>query len=105
MQSDDPQLEDTLLMVMQRSEHDVVTVQECIKVLGQRRCERAVPAIEKLYRNPPNRVENPLFLVHCLTALHAIQGERARPFLEEALRTATTDTVANHCKHLLSQLG
>jgi hypothetical protein len=105
VQSEDPQLEETLLMVMGRAEHDLVTVQECVKALGERRCERAVPAIERLYRQPPHRVENPLFLMHCLTALHHIQGAAARPFLEEALRTATTDTVAKHCRHLLGQLG
>jgi hypothetical protein len=103
VQSEDPQLEDTLLMVMNRAEHDVGTVQECVKVLGERRCERAVPAIEKLYRNPPHHIENPLFLMHCLTALHTIQGDAARPFLEQALKSATTDTVAKHCKFLLGK--
>lgn len=103
--SEDPQLEETLLMVMGRAEHDLVTVQECVKLLGERRSERAVPAIEKLYQNPPHRVENPLFLMHCLTALHQIQGAAARPFLEQALRTATTETVANHCRFLLDQIG
>ena len=105
VQSDDPQLEDTLLMVMGRAEHDLITVQECVKELGERRSERAVPAIEKLYREPPNRVENPLFQMHCLTALKQIQGAAARPFLEEALRTATTETVAKHCRFLLDLIG
>ncbi|MBL8729159.1 MAG: hypothetical protein JNM25_12050 [Planctomycetes bacterium] len=103
--SEDPALEDTLLMVMGRAEHDLVTVQECVKVLGERRCERAVPAIEKAYREPPNRVENPLFQMHCLTSLQQIQGAAARPFLEQALQNATTDTVAKHCQFLLGQIG
>jgi hypothetical protein len=105
VQSEDPQLEDTLLMVMGRAEHDLVTVQECVKLLGERRCERAVPAIEKLYLNPPHRVQNPLFLMHCLTALHQIQGAAARPFLEKALGNAPTETVAKHCQFLLDQIG
>ncbi|MBX3461919.1 MAG: hypothetical protein KF830_02025 [Planctomycetes bacterium] len=105
VQSEDPALEDTLLMLLGRAEHDLVTVQECVKALGERRCERAVPAIEALFRAPPHRVENPLFQVHCLTALHQIQGAAARPFLEAALRAATSDTVANHCRLLLGQVG
>jgi hypothetical protein len=43
--------------------------------------------------------------MHCLTSLQQIQGPAARPFLEEALRTATTDTVAKHCRFLLDQIG
>jgi hypothetical protein len=105
VRTEDPALEDTLLMVMGRAEHDLITVQECVKVLGERHCERAVAAIEKAYREPPNRVENPLFQMHCVTSLQQIQGPAARPFLEEALRTATTDTVAKHCRFLLDQIG
>lgn len=105
VQSEDPELEDTLLMVMVRAEHDLMTVQECVKVLGERRCVRAVPTIEKLYRDPPNRVENPLFQMHCLTALQQIQGAEARPFLEEAMRTATSKNISQHCKMLLEQIG
>ncbi|MBL9079854.1 MAG: hypothetical protein JNL08_20315 [Planctomycetes bacterium] len=105
VKSDDPKLEETLLMVLGRAEHDVVTIQECIKVLGERRCERAVPVIEKLYRQPPGQVQNPLFLNHCLTALHLILGPKARPFLEEALRSAPSDLVTNHCKFLLGELA
>ncbi|MCA8974247.1 MAG: hypothetical protein KDC98_05970 [Planctomycetes bacterium] len=101
--TDDPEMDTTLLMVIGRSEHDQQTVQECVKILGQRRCQRAVPAIEKLYLNPPGFQHNPLFQNHCITALAAIQGEGARPFFEKILPDATTDTVANYLKRLLEK--
>jgi len=100
--SGDDQIDDTLLMVVGRSEHDLTTIQKCVEYLGKRRCERAVETIEKLYRKPPFHQENPLFMNHCLTALNAIRGDAARPFLEEALRTTTSDIVANHARTLLA---
>lgn len=103
--SGDERIDETLLMVVGRAEHDVVTVQRCVEALGRRKCERAVATIEKLYREPPNGQENPLFLNHCLTALHEIRGTAARPFLEEALRTTSLPTVANHCRMLLGGDG
>ncbi len=103
VESEDPEIDDTLLMVIGRAEHDVATVQECVKTLGKRHCAKAVDAIEKLFNNPPNNVMNPLFLNHCLTALHEIRGDAARPFIEAALKAAPSDVVANHCKTLLAK--
>lgn len=103
IRSEDPKIEDTLLLVLGRTEHDVPTLQECIEELGRRKCERAVEPIQRLYRNPPARIENPLFLTKCLDALVSIQGAAARPFLEEALRTASTEKVAQHINTLLSR--
>ena len=104
-QSGDPKLADTLLMVLGRAEHDLVTVQECVKILGELGSERAVPAIEKLFLKPPLGFENPLFQNHCLSALHRIQGEAARPFLERAQQNATSDVVANHASFLLGRIA
>jgi len=101
--SDDAKMADTLLMVIGRSEHDLITVQECIEALGKLECERAVNAIEKLYRNPPGFSHNPLFQIRCIDALVNIQGEAARPFLEEVLPKATTDTVAKHLSRILAK--
>lgn len=103
VQSEDPQTDDTLLMVIGRTEHDQITVQECVKALGAHKCKAAVEPIEQLFQNPPNYQDNPLFQKHCLDALEAILGKDARPFFERMLPLATSDTVRNHLEHLLGQ--
>ena len=103
IRSEDPKIEDTLLLVIGRTEHDVPTLQECIEELGRRKSQRAIEPIQRLYDNPPGRVENPIFLMKCLDALDAIQGAAARPFFEEALRKASTETVAQHISTLLAK--
>ncbi|MBM4060757.1 MAG: hypothetical protein FJ265_06645 [Planctomycetes bacterium] len=102
--SDDPELEETLLQVMGRAEHDPMTVQECVEVLGRRRCVAAVEPIRRVLKKPPGNVENPLFQNKCLDALAAIQGKQVVPFLEQALLEATTETVKNHITGLLAKL-
>jgi len=99
LRSEDPQTDDTLLMVLGRTEHDLNTIQDCVKALGERRCARAVEPIQKLFKNPPQ--QNPLFLDYCVEAIHKIQGDAARPWLEEAMRTTSVPSVADKIKHLL----
>lgn len=101
IRSEDDQIEDTLLMVLSRNEHDLLTVQECIEELGRRKTLRAVPAIEHAYRNPPARVDNPIFLTKCLDAIDAIAGKDAVPFFTTAQRDATNPRVAQHLGNLL----
>lgn len=103
VRTEDPQTEPTLLMVMGRAEHDMITVQRCIEELGKRRCAAAVEPIQRLYQNPPGNFQNPLFLTKCLDALAQIQGEAARPFFEAMLPKANTGKVADHLKHLLTK--
>ncbi|MFM1872259.1 MAG: hypothetical protein RL398_1681 [Planctomycetota bacterium] len=103
IRSEDPKVEETLLMMMARNEHDTLTLQECIEELGKRKCERAVDAIEKAYKNPPGRIDNPLFLVKCLDALDQIRGKAAVPFFEEAQRNATNEKVSRHVGELLAK--
>ncbi len=100
----DPKMDEVLQQVIARSEHDAITVQECVKVLGERKCAAAVPQIEKLYREPPLQQQNPLFLNYCLEALVDIQGAAAKPFLEQALPNATTDVVAKKIQYLLHRI-
>ncbi|HZN38791.1 MAG TPA: hypothetical protein VFD82_08300 [Planctomycetota bacterium] len=101
LRSEDPQIDDTLLMVLGRTEHDVMTIQDCVKALGERRCARAVEPIQKLFKNPPQ--QNPLLLYYCADAVHKIQGDAARPWLEEAMRTTNVQSVADHIKQLLGK--
>jgi len=101
--SEDPKLDETLLMVLGRTEHDLATLRECIKVLGSRGCERATEPIKKLYLRPPGAQQDPIFQSYCLSAIAAIEGEKARPYFEEMLTKAETEKVANHLKELLSK--
>ncbi|MCR9243398.1 MAG: hypothetical protein NXI31_00095 [bacterium] len=101
--AEDPETEDTLLMVMGRTDSDMMTVQTCVKELGKRRTARAAGTIRKLFERPPGHSHNPLFQVHCLEAIAAIEGEKARPFFEQALDKATTETVAKQLETLLSK--
>jgi hypothetical protein len=101
LHSEDPELEETLLLVLARAGQDVATLQETIEVLGERRAVRAQKRIEELYRNPPGAQQNPIFLNKCLDALVAILGDKAIPFLEAELPKAEHELVQNHIKHLL----
>jgi hypothetical protein len=101
----DPKLDDTLLMVLTRVEHDRMTVQECVKLLGERKYAPATGAIEKLYAQPPHGQEDPIFLNYCLEAIVAIRGADARPFLEAALPKASSELVQQRIQALLGKLA
>lgn len=103
IRSEDPQMEDTLLAMLTRNEHDLLTLQECIEALGRAKSARAADPIQRLYKNPPGRVDNPLFLTKCLDALEQILGREAVAFLETAQRDATHEKVAQHASGLLAK--
>jgi hypothetical protein len=103
--TDDARTDETLLMVLGRSEHDRMTVQECIKTLGGRRCVAAAPIIEGFVRKPPGGQEDPIFLNHCYEALVAIRGADARAFLEAELARNQQDLVANRIQALLGRIA
>jgi HEAT repeat protein len=102
--TDDPQTNDTLVQVLQRSDQDSVTLKETIEALGERREVRADKRIEDLYRHPPDATLDPLFMNKCLDALASIRGaEGVRPFLEEQLIAVQDETVLSHLKYLLAK--
>lgn len=103
--TEDERADDTLLMVLGRSEHDRMTVQECIKTLGARRCAAAAPIIEGFVRKPPGGQEDPIFLNHCYEALVAIRGADARAFLEAELARNQQDLVAQRIQALLGRIA
>ena len=103
--SGDPETETTLLMVIGRSEHDLPTVQECVKALGALKSAKATKAIEQLYRKPPVIQDNPIFLCHCLDALVSIRGKEACSFLQEALAAGGNEIVVNKIRFLMQEVG
>ncbi|MCB9877376.1 MAG: hypothetical protein H6835_07220 [Planctomycetes bacterium] len=104
IRSEDPEIDDTLLQVMGRAEHDQLTIKECIEELGRRKCARAAGPIEQFYAHPPVTQDDPLFLNACLDALFEIRGAALKPFLEKALATASSDVVLRHVQFLLDKL-
>jgi len=103
IRSDDSKLEETLTVLLTRVEHDAVTIQECIKELGKRKSLPALTSIKKVYDNPPLEQQNPLFLNICVHAIDQIEGEASVAWLEEKLKTAPTDVVANTIQTLLDK--
>jgi hypothetical protein len=99
----DPQAEETLLMVLGRVEHDMITLQECITALGDMKSKPAAQAIERLYRNPPSF--NPMFQCRCLDALASILGKDACPLFSEELKHQTQDLVVKRLQLLMHDLG
>jgi hypothetical protein len=104
VQSGDSEMDTTLLMLLGRSEHDLPTIQHCVKLLGERKYAPAAKRIEELYRKPPGIQDNPIFVRHCLDALVAIRGRDAIPFLEAELKNATNELVARHLQLLLDEV-
>jgi hypothetical protein len=104
LRSEDPETEETLLMVLARVEQDVVTLQETIEALGRLKSQRAAKRIEQLYLHPPGAQQNPIFLNKCLDALAAIRGADAREFLEQQLAHAEHELVVAHIDSLLKNL-
>ena len=104
-QTDDPQIENVLLSLFGRSEHDLVTVQAAVKQLGAMRSQRAVDDIKKCFDRPPGISDNPIFRNHCIEALAAIQGAEALPWLQEKLRTEQRDLVAQKLRQTIEELG
>ena len=97
--------ESVLLMILGRQEHDLVTVQECVRLLGEMRSRQAVGALQRLFDRPPGLQENSIFRRHCLDALVAILGEESCAFLQEKLRqeqdqlvqAKLVDLIKRHC--------
>jgi hypothetical protein len=102
VRSGDPRIDETLVLLLGRSEHDIPTIQECIKILGERKVATAQKRIEELYFHPPGFSDNPIFACHCLEALASIRGDDARPFFETELKKNLNPMVLERLKHLLS---
>lgn len=99
-----PDTESVLIMLLGRPEHDLATIQECVKALGRLRSERAVPHIERLFREPPGRFANPLFRNHCLQALADISGAKACDFFRRAQRREKDELVRKKLTELIKSL-
>lgn len=101
--SDDPEMENTLVMILGRPEHDLMTHQSCVKALGELESRKAVPFIQKLFQDPPVIHENPIFQNHCLDALAEILGSEACPFFQQELRNVRHELVQAKLRELIKR--
>jgi len=97
--------EDTLLTAASRPDQDRMTVQACVKQLGDMKSERASKVLRRLYANPPEMIINPIFQNHCLDAIAKIEGagacdwfrEQMTRKLDERVLAKLQDLVKTHC--------
>lgn len=98
-----PDLENVLMMILGRQEHDLVTVQECVRLLGEMRSRQAIGALQRLFDRPPGLQLNAIFRRHCLDALVAIQGDEICAFLRDKLRQEQDSLVRGKLIDLIKQ--
>jgi len=94
-------LEDQLIMVATRPNEDRMTVQSCVKYLGDLKSQRAVKALKRLYESPPEMTMNPIFQNHCLDAIGKIEGAAACDYFRDSLRRRPDETVIAKLQELI----
>lgn len=102
--SEHPEVEPVLVSLINRDDHDMNTYRECIKELGKLKSKQAAKRIKRLIVDPPFKFVDPIFTMHALQALVDIEGESARPFLEELLAKRQPELVANKLDTLIKGL-
>jgi hypothetical protein len=96
-------LEERLIMVATRPEQDRMTVQTCVRHLGEMKSQRALRAIKKLYDTPPEMAMNPIFQNHCLDAIGRIEGAGACDYFKDMLRKKPDERVQAKLQDLIKQ--
>lgn len=82
-----------LIMVAGRPDHDLATIQACVKQLGELRSAHAVKVLKRLYESPPEMMVNPIFQGHCLEAIGKIEGGAGCDYFKEMLRRGPDERV------------
>lgn len=80
-----PDVEDRLIMAATRPDQDRMTVQTCVKHLGELKSKRAVKALKRLFDAPPEMNLNPIFQNYCLDAIGKIEGADACAYFRDLL--------------------
>ncbi len=101
VKSSAPNLEDHLIMVASRQGQDRMTVQACVRYLGELKAPRAVRVIKKLFDTPPELIINPIFQNHCLDAIAQIEGGGACDYFRELLRAKPDERVQAKLQQLI----
>ena len=96
-----PGLEDHLIMAASRQGQDRMTVQACVRHLGELKAPRAVKVLKKLFDTPPELIINPIFQNHCLDAIAQIEGRGACDYFRELLRAKPDERVQAKLQQLI----
>ena len=93
----------TLQMIIGREEHDQITVQTCVRELGNLEYRPALEDIQKLYHRPIGTFDSPLFRNHCLRAIGKIAKGEACSFFQQELIANPNPIVQGTLKDLVKQ--
>lgn len=104
-EDDEETLAGTLTEILGKGEHDMVTKQECIKILGEQKAEVAVPFIRRLFDEPTEIANNGIFKNHCVNALVAIQGSGACAWLLDKASDEIDQQVLSNLRTKITELG
>lgn len=104
-----PSINTTLLQVLGRPEHDLLTLQACAKFLGERKVSAASGRLKILYweQHTPHagKIPNPLFRMKILNAVVEIEGNAAKDFLQEIDRKEGNPAIRNRLNELRKRLS
>ena len=107
--SEHPDVNKTLMQILDRPEHDLLTLQECTKFLGERKVRPAAKRLKELYweQHSPHagKVPNPLFRMKILNAVAKIEGADAVEFLKEVDRKEGDTSIRNRLNELRKQVS
>ncbi len=104
-----PAVVTTLMQILSRPEHDLLTQQECVKALGKLKVVAAIERLKSLYweQHSPQagRVPNPLFRMKILNAVIEIEGDKAAPFLKKIDRLEGNTAIQNRLTELRKEIA
>lgn len=107
--SEHPDINRTLMQILDRPEHDLLTLQACTKFLGQRKVRPAVGRLKAMFwdQHTPHagKVPNPLFRMKILNAIVKIEGSDAKEFLKEVDRKEGDTSIRNRLDQLRKQIS
>ena len=104
-----PDIDKTLMQILDRPEHDLLTLQACTKFLGERKVRPASKRMKALYWDQHSahagKVPNPLFRMKLLNAIAEIEGADAAEFLKDVDRKEGDKGIRNRLNELRKQIS
>ena len=98
-----PDVAAVLQMILGRPEHDLITLQTCVRELGKLGARDALPRIRELYSKPPRGMTSPLFATTCLQAIADLEGAAACDWFREQLSVVDVPVISTKLQDLVKQ--